>query len=406
MSASSQGHQVVGYEVESLKASFQVLMQTTTEQLQMMKDTLKEQHLADLQVQRQRQDHDEKNEEKLEELQEALKAQKVSLDASKGEQMELSNKIKDEQNQLIKIVQDQGQLLQSTLKDSEARQKTYASVVKGQCNEMVNKLSSKIEELPKGEQIISNKGSGNSSMQFTGIFDAFVDRERRKNNVVVHNLTESDGDTHAERMTQDRSRLGELLRRELSLNVHIVKSFRVGKFMQGKSRLLIATLDSEESKWELVRIAPQLRGTSTGGNIYINPDLTKQEREEGKRLRSELAERRANGERNLVIRRGKIVKLQQVTDESREQQQAPTAPEGSAVSHGTEESQQQGEAGGSSGGPTQLAVREQGPPAPTLPAAPAAAAAHSANSMGPDKVEENKHHQQSITGKQPETKKD
>ena len=134
-----------------------------------------------------------------------------------------------------------------------------------------------------------------------------------RNNVVVHNMTESDGGTHAERMTKDRSRLGELLREELNLNVHILKSFRMGKFTEGKSRLLIVTLDSEETKWEVVRLAPQLRGTDTRHNIYINPDMTKQEREEGKKLRKELAERRAKGEHNLITRRGKIVRHQRGT---------------------------------------------------------------------------------------------
>ena len=56
--------------------------------------------------------------------------------------------------------------------------------------------------------------------------------------------------------------------------------------------------------------------SGTGSNIYINPDLTKQEREDGKRLRSQLAERRAKGERNPIIRRAKIIKLVQVTDGS------------------------------------------------------------------------------------------
>ena len=209
-------------------------------------------------------------------------------------------------------MQEQGQLLDSSLNDSEKRQKSYASVVKGQCKEVMSTISMQIEKLPSKQ--VNNKETSNAPMQFTGIFDAFVDRERRKNNVVVHNLPESDGDTHVERMTRDRSKLGELLRKELSLNARIVKTFHVGKFTQGKNCLLIATMDSEETKWEVVRIAPQLRGTDTGNNIYINPDSTEQEREEGKRLRSQLAECRAKGERNLVIHRGKIIKFMQASD--------------------------------------------------------------------------------------------
>ena len=309
-------------EIEALRMSLQTFMQTNTEQFHMTQGALKDKISEDLrQLGEEQAEQKKTNDEKFKELQKAVEGQKASLDASKTEQLNHVKEIKEQHKQILKLVQDQGKLLESSLKDRETMQKTYASVVKGQCEEVMNTISTQIEKLPLTEQSSKSSGTRSSTMQFTGIFDAFVDRERRKNNIVVHNMTESDGETHAERMTRDRSRLGELLRKELNLNVHILRSFRVGKFTEGKSRLLIATLDSEETKWEVVRVAPQLRGTDTGHNIYINPDMTKQEREEGKKLRNELAERRAKGERNLIIRRGKIVRHQQRTDGPGEQQQ-------------------------------------------------------------------------------------
>ena len=227
---------------------------------------------------------------------------------------------------MLKLMEDQGKLLQSAMQERETMHKSYASVVKDECKEVLTTINSKMEKLPIRGQISCDKAPRNPNEQFTGIFDAFVDREKRKCNVVVHNLTESDGDTHNERMTQDRSRLKELLGKELHMNFHFTKSFRVGKFTEGKSRLLVATLDSEEAKWEVIRIAPQLRGTTMGSNIYINPDLTKPEREEGKRLRSELAERRNKGEHNLVIRNGRIVQRQQTRDGRPERTVEPGEP--------------------------------------------------------------------------------
>ena len=54
-------------------------------------------------------------------------------------------------------------------------------------------------------------------------------------------------------------------------------------------------------------MAPQLRGSDKWGNIYITPDLTPAERETARKLREELTVRRAAGETNLIIRKGKIV---------------------------------------------------------------------------------------------------
>ena len=60
-------------------------------------------------------------------------------------------------------------------------------------------------------------------------------------------------------------------------------------------------------------MAPQLRYLTSWKRIYVTPDLTKKERDEGKRLREELSNRRQAGEENLAIGRGKIVKLPQMS---------------------------------------------------------------------------------------------
>ena len=54
-------------------------------------------------------------------------------------------------------------------------------------------------------------------------------------------------------------------------------------------------------------MASQLRRSSEWHSIYINPDLTQKEREAGKKLREELAQRRRAGEQNIYIKRGRIV---------------------------------------------------------------------------------------------------
>ena len=99
----------------------------------------------------------------------------------------------------------------------------------------------------------------------------------------------------------------EVIRDGMRLNVNVTKAFRVGKSTPEKPRLLIVGLENAEVKIEVLKMASQLRETEKWHDIYITPDLTWKEREEGRRLREELRRRTSAGEPNLVIRRGRII---------------------------------------------------------------------------------------------------
>ena len=62
-------------------------------------------------------------------------------------------------------------------------------------------------------------------------------------------------------------------------------------------------------KGDVLRLAPQLRNSNSWSNIYITPDLTKEERDAARKVREELAARRSAGETNLTIRKGKVVSV-------------------------------------------------------------------------------------------------
>ena len=79
------------------------------------------------------------------------------------------------------------------------------------------------------------------------------------------------------------------------------------KKVEGKPRLLVISLEDVDTKHEILKVASQLRDSANWSNVYITPDLTWKEREVGRKLREDLAKRRANGEENLYIKQGKIV---------------------------------------------------------------------------------------------------
>ena len=141
-----------------------------------------------------------------------------------------------------------------------------------------------------------------------GILDSFLDKEQKKMYLVIHNMEESSGKDARERASKDAEKFKAMIRETMRIVVHTTKCFRVGRKREGKPRLLIISVDDLDTKHEILRHARDLRSTDEYGNIFITPDLTKSEREQGKRMREELDRRREAGEKDLVIWRGKIIK--------------------------------------------------------------------------------------------------
>ena len=70
------------------------------------------------------------------------------------------------------------------------------------------------------------------------------------------------------------------------------------------------TMDSEKDKWLLISKARVVSQSKVDlNNIFVNPDLTKTERDLQYQLRQEVRRRREQGE-NVKIRKGKVIVVQ------------------------------------------------------------------------------------------------
>ena len=56
-----------------------------------------------------------------------------------------------------------------------------------------------------------------------------MDKEKRKSNIVVHNLPKSSGENQAERADRDATVFREMIKEEMKLQVKVQRFFRVGK---------------------------------------------------------------------------------------------------------------------------------------------------------------------------------
>ena len=133
------------------------------------------------------------------------------------------------------------------------------------------------------------------------IIDEYIDREHRKCNIIVHNMGE-------ESSTKDHEKVHSLFETEFNVpKSSVTNVLRLGKPGGSKARLLLVTLSDEHHKRLVMKQASKLQATERWNNIYVTPDLTIKERETNKALREELKRRKDNGEKNLIIKRGRIV---------------------------------------------------------------------------------------------------
>ena len=160
--------------------------------------------------------------------------------------------------------------------------------------------------------------------------------EKRRNNVVLFSIPEphqevedAEGEmsqtTPAERKRHDIDKVCALGETDVKLAVQpkeVSSVFRIGvKRNDGKPRMVCVKLDKTEVRDRLLRHAKSLRNSANGWqkNMYINPDLTKEQRQHSDAARKELFRRKGNGETDLVICNFQVVKRMQSANQNRTQ---------------------------------------------------------------------------------------
>ena len=155
-------------------------------------------------------------------------------------------------------------------------------------------------------QSSSTSGSDNSGIVpnvATNLVDELIDRENRKFNLVIRNLPET-----AEGGGEVDKNHFKPLCSTLDLNVPSFTVTRIGKKIEGKSRVLLVRLPDLATKRQILSKSVQLRSKTTWKKVYVNPDLTRSERVTQKLLRDELKALKEKGESDLIIRGNRIVK--------------------------------------------------------------------------------------------------
>ena len=154
---------------------------------------------------------------------------------------------------------------------------------------------------------ISQKANTVTMDTASKIVDEYRDMESRQWNLIIYNAPESESTDSAVRKSEDKNFFDSLIDSIDVGPVDIVNIVRLGARSSGKLQPLRVQFNSMEHRRTNAR---KLRDSSSNvfKKVYINPDLSRQQRHTQWELRQELARRKEGGETGIFIHRGCIVK--------------------------------------------------------------------------------------------------
>ena len=102
------------------------------------------------------------------------------------------------------------------------------------------------------------------------VADELSERNKRKCNIVVHNLPEPP----TANSQSDINCFLDICHGSLDLNIEVIKSVRLDQKQSSRPRSLLFKLSNEISRNQILSQAPKLRFSTTWNQIYIQPDMT------------------------------------------------------------------------------------------------------------------------------------
>ena len=133
---------------------------------------------------------------------------------------------------------------------------------------------------------------------------------RWRKNIILYGMPDEKDEDPKRRCEIDDTNIRDLLK-ELKVNAKNYEISRIGKqTIEGRPRPIRVELTKETDKFEILKNAVNLKTTrnETFKRVIVTTDMSFKQRKAEKLLWEELKERKQSGEKNIKIRKGKIVK--------------------------------------------------------------------------------------------------
>ena len=173
-------------------------------------------------------------------------------------------------------------------------------------HQLMTRLEKKDEEFDKRVEKFENV----IEERVDKLFNERCDQERKRLNMIIHGLAESKEKDPIDRKNSDTTDVKNVAKL-LDVQVTITSSLRLGSKKDDKVRPLKVVLGSTREKGNLLRASKQLRKVQGKYKlVFINPDLTQNERNKDKALVDDLKEKRKKyPDKTLRISKGRIVEI-------------------------------------------------------------------------------------------------
>lgn len=219
---------------------------------------------------------------------------------------------------LITTITDQNQTAISDLTskvDAIAKEVSTSSTTLGLLKDQLVNLEAPATAMSIDDNTITTDPpsplANNSVSSITvSVVDEQREREKRKLNLIFHNVAESTKPDGIARKDDDINFIKVLLHEYISIDPTISNAIRIGKKSSDKTRLLKVSVSSTQEKSSILSKCYKLRNSDNPSSIqkiFATPDLTPLEQKKDKALRQKLAEMNKDG-KVYKIKNGKIVR--------------------------------------------------------------------------------------------------
>lgn len=161
-------------------------------------------------------------------------------------------------------------------------------------------LNDKIKAVENENRLLKNKlcaSNENSITTTSNIIHEIKEQQKRACNIMIFNVPESVKESSDDKIADDKKFVDKLLQ-PVQLNSGPTKIVRVGKLVDNKNRPLKVSFKDEQSVKDILKLSKTLKSR----NIIIRADLTLQQQQHLRGLRTELESRKTSGENNLIIK--------------------------------------------------------------------------------------------------------
>ena len=174
-------------------------------------------------------------------------------------------------------------------------------------------IETKVDFVTKKVELVENAMEAKMDAKIAELRRDQEEIEKRRTNLIIYEIAESISPDSGERKRDDEHKVRSIFRKLQVQEPDVKSASRLGKKQKGNVRPVKVVFSSESNKKVIMnrvqslRISKQKEDAEVLKDIHIAPDMTQRQREERRGLMKELVNREQEGEKDLVIRNGRLI---------------------------------------------------------------------------------------------------